>query len=87
MNLYEKIILKTDKKKFAFLFNIRSLLLGRSSRLTWDKSCFFVLDKKIPSFKYKIRHQRQCNMAYQYGIIERAKSLANCYFLNQIHLK
>ena len=45
---------------------------------------FVVRDKKISSFKSKIRHQRQCNIAYEFGVRKRALSLADSYFLNEV---
>jgi FkbM family methyltransferase len=59
-------------------------MISSPSRLLWDGDAFVVTDKEINGFKYKIRHQRQCNMAYEFGVKKRAQGLADCYFLNQI---
>lgn len=85
--IYNRIIVKTDKKVFAFLFNIKAMLMSSPSKILWDGSNFVVSDKEHSDFSYKIRHQKQCNMAYEYGIDRRAESLANCYFLREIDFK
>ena len=82
--LYRTFLLKLDKRAFATFFNLKSFLISSSSRLYWDGKVFVVRDNGIRGFKYKIRHQRQCNMAYEYGVKKRAESLADCYFLNEI---
>jgi FkbM family methyltransferase len=82
--VYKKLLLKTDKRTFAFLFNLKSVLLNSPSRLSWQGENFLVTDSGLPEFQYKIRHQRQCNMAYEFGIKKRAANLADCYFLNKI---
>ena len=82
--LYRPFFLRLDKRKFAIFFNLKSLLILSPSRLYWNDDAFVVTDKDISGFKYKICHQRQCNMAYENGVKKRAQSLANCYFLNQI---
>ena len=85
--LYQKILLKTDKSLFAFLFNFKSFLSGSGARLQWKGKTFVVTDKSLPQFSYIIRHQRQCNMAYENGIVARADSLAECYFLKRMGFK
>ena len=82
--LYRGFLLRLDKRTFTVFFNLKSFLISSPSRLFWDGESFVVTDKDISGFKYKIRHQRQCNMAYEYGVKKRAESLADCYFLNQI---
>ncbi|MBL78463.1 MAG: hypothetical protein CMH70_00125 [Nitrosomonadaceae bacterium] len=83
-SLYRVVLLKTDKRIFALLFNLKSLLIRSDARLSWNGTEFVVTDKSFPSFSYLIRHQRQCNMAYEFGVIPRAVTLADCYFLRQI---
>ena len=83
-NGYRRILLRTDKSIFTFLFNLKSLLIGSSARLSWSGESFVVTDKQLPDFKYKVRHQQQCNYAYEFGVIKRAEKLANFYFLNEI---
>lgn len=85
--IYRNLLLRLDKRAFATFFNLKSFLMSSSSRLYWDGEVFVVRDNEIRGFKYKIRHQRQCNMAYEYGIKKRAQSLADCYFLNEIEFK
>ena len=82
--LYTRIMLLADKKTFAYLFNLKSVVLKSPSRLSWNKDHFVVKDKNIAGFKYIIRHQKQCNMAYCKGVVKRAQALADCYFLEQI---
>ena len=82
--LYRLFLLRLDKRTFAIFFNLKSFLISSPSRLFWNGDAFVVTDKDINGFKYKIRHQRQCNMAYEFGVKKRAQSLAECYFLNQI---
>lgn len=53
--IYVFVWLKTDKKLFAVLFNIKSILLGRSARLSWDSSTFLATDNEYPWFSYKVR--------------------------------
>jgi FkbM family methyltransferase len=84
LSLYITFLLRIDKRAFSFFFNFKSLLLFSPARLSWDGNNFVVRDNEISGFKYKIRHQRQCNMAYEYGVKKRAQSLADCYFLNEI---
>jgi len=82
--LYRIFLLRLDKRTFTLFFNLKSFLISSPSRLFWSENAFVVTDKDINGFKYKIRHQRQCNMAYEFGVKKRAQSLAECYFLNQI---
>ena len=86
-NIYRYILLRLDGRAFAALFNIKSILISSPCRLSWDGNFFIVIDKTVDSFKYKIRHQRQCNMAYEHGVKKRAHSLAECYFLTQINFQ
>lgn len=84
VELYRAALLGTDRTLFAMLFNLKSMLLRQSTRVYWDGKTFVVTDKSIPSVQYKIRHQRQCNLAYEYGFKERSDSLGKVYFLSQI---
>jgi FkbM family methyltransferase len=84
LTLYRGFLLCLDKRAFATFYNLKSLLIFSPSRLTWDGKVFVVTDREVSNFKYTIRHQRQCNMAYEYGVKKRAKGLADCYFLNEI---
>jgi len=84
-NFYRWIIIKTDKKLFATLFNIKSILIKSSARLSWDKESFIVTDNEFPSFKHRIRHQIQCNDAYEFGIKRRLDNLSASYFLDKIN--
>jgi len=82
--LYKNFLLRFDKQAFTFFFNLKSFLIFSPSRLFWNGTAFVVTDKEIAGFNYQIRHQRQCNMAYEHGVRKRAQSLADCYFLNEI---
>lgn len=82
--LYRNFLTRLDKKTFAIFFNLKSFFFSSPARLSWDGESFVVVDREIPGFRYKIRHQRQCNMAYKFGVTHRATSLAECYFLNEI---
>lgn len=82
--LCRTFLLRFDKQAFATFFNLKSLLIFSSSRVNWNGTVFVVTDSEIRNFKYTIRHQRQCNTAYEYGVKKRAESLADCYFLNEI---
>jgi len=84
LDLYKELIIKFDKQYFAILFNFKSLILQSPSRILWNGSSFIVKDKELPTFSYKIRHQRQCNMAYEFGIKKRVNNLEYEYFLDQI---
>ena len=84
---YQKILFKTDKSLFAFLFNFKSFLIGSGTRLQWKGKTFVVTDKSLPQFSYLIRHQRRCNEAYGNGIVARVDSLAECYFLKRMGFK
>ena len=85
--IYRYFMLKTDKKKFAFLFNFKSILIGSDARLSYDGTSFVINDKSFKWFSYKIRHQRQCDMAYQNGLLKRVDNLAEVYFLKKIDFK
>lgn len=82
--LYRRLLLKTDKKIFAAIFNLKSWLFRNSVRLSWDGTHFNVTDKGYSWFSYKIRHRKQCNMAYEGGLLRRAENLAKSYFLTEI---
>lgn len=82
-----KFLLKTDKNVFATMFNIKSVLYGKGARLMWNGGVFVVTDEAYDWFRYKIRHQQQCNMAYKGGVLARAESLADVYFLKKIDFK
>jgi FkbM family methyltransferase len=86
-NIYIKILLKTDKNIFCTLFNIKAFVSRSSARISWNKDNFVISDTKIPHLKFKFRHQRQGNMAYEFGIHKRAESLADDYFLRKIDFK
>jgi len=86
-DLYSEVLLRSDKRLFALLFNLRSFLTSTSTRIRWKEEAFLICDNEISGFQYKIRHQRQCNMAYQRGVRQRADLLAHQYFLNQINFK
>ncbi len=81
------ILLKTDKKIFSFLFNLRSVLIRSRARLKWQDDTFVVTDKLLPQFRHLVRHRHRCDMCYRYGIVARADSLAESYFLKQINFK
>lgn len=85
--MYRRALLRLDGNSFAFFFNLRAVITSSPSRLSWDGERFIVSDKNLPGFSKRIRHQRQCNMAYEFGIEHRAESLATCYFLDQIDFK
>lgn len=85
--IYRSLLLKLDKKLFTLGFNIKSVLVSSPARLSWDANNFIVMDKSIKGFSYKIHHQRQCNMAYEFGVRERAERLADAYFLNKVDFK
>lgn len=86
-DFYRWIILKTDKKLFAWLFNIKSILIRSNARLKWKKKYFILTDKSFPSFSHTIRHQVQCNDAYEFGIQRRIDNLAQSYFLKEIDFR
>ena len=87
LKFYNLFLLRTDKKTFAFLFNIRNFIGNKSSRVRWLGDFFEVTDNRLPNFKYIIRHQTQCNEAYTAGIIERATNLSKVFFLDRIDFK
>jgi hypothetical protein len=41
----------------------------------------------MPGIEYRFRHQRQGNMAFEHGFVERARNLGESYLLNQIDFK
>ena len=84
-NVYRWIIIRTDKKLFVLLFNLKSMLIRSSARLSWDKESFIFTDNLFPSFKHRIRHQIQCNDAYEFGIKRRLNNLGESYFLEKIN--
>jgi FkbM family methyltransferase len=84
-NFYRWIIIRTDKKLFATLFNMKSILINSSARLSWDKESFIFTDNEFPSFNHRIRHQIQCNDTYEFGIKRRLDNLNTSYFLDKIN--
>ncbi len=86
-DVYWQLLLKLDGKPFTLFFNLNSILISSSTRLSWDGEKFIVTDKYINGFAYKIRHQRQCLYAYKFGVRRRADTLAEDYFLNKIEFK
>lgn len=86
-NFYRWIIIRTDKKLFAILFNVKSFLMRSNARLSWDKESFILTDSKYPLLKHRIRHQIQCNDAYEFGIKRRLDNLGQSYFLDKIDFK
>lgn len=76
---------KTDKHLFAFLFNLKSVLLFSPVRLCWNGATFTVTDRQYDGKKYQIRHQAQCILAYQFGFSARAENLSKSYFLDRIN--
>ena len=85
MDIYQNVLLRTDKRVFAVLFNLKSILYGSSSRLSWSGSSFSISDNTIPNFSFKFKHRRQGNMAYERGVSQRAENLADDYFLRKIN--
>ena len=61
------------------------MLIRSSARLSWDKESFIFTDNIFPSFKHRIRHQIQCNDAYEFGIKRRLDNLGESYFLDKIN--
>lgn len=84
-NFYRWIIIRTDKKLFVTLFNMKSTLIKSSARLSWDKESFIFTDNTFPSLKHRIRHQTVCNDAYEFGIKRRLDNLSESYFLDKIN--
>lgn len=86
-NIYRKIILKSDRKIFQYLFNIKSIILKSPARLKWENNIFIFRDINFPNLRHKIRAQRQCNDAYEFGLINRLNKLESAYFLNEINFQ
>ena len=63
------------------------MLIRSSARLSWDKESFIFTDNIFPSFKHRIRHQIQCNDAYEFGVKRRLDNLGESYFLDKINFK
>lgn len=85
--IHRELLLKFDKTIFQHLFNLRSIICFQPSRLKWNGTFFEVSDQNLKNIKYVIRHQRQCNMAYEHGLEARAKSLSAAYFLHRVPLR
>ena len=86
-NFYRWIIIRTDKRLFATLFNIKSMLIRSSARLSWNKEYFIFTDNAFPSFKHQARHQVQVNDTFEFGIKRRLDNLSACYFLDKMNFK
>lgn len=86
-SFYCKLLVKTDKNVFSILFNLKSLIYRSKLYVKWDGDNFIAYDHNFPKITYKFRHQRQGNMAYEYGFKKRANDLANDYFLKRIDFK
>jgi FkbM family methyltransferase len=87
LSMYNFFLVSLDKRMFTVFFNIKALFLFSPARLSWDGENFIVRDKEIDNFKHKIRHQRQCNSAFQFGVNKRVQNLVDCYFLNEIEFR
>ena len=83
---YKWLLLRLDKRGFAFFFNLRSLLRSSSTRLSWLESEFVVRDKELAGFNYRVQHKERCEL-YQHGVVKRAELLADQYFLDEIGFK
>ena len=78
--LYRKALLKTDKKVFAAIVNLKSWLFRNTVRLSWDGSYFNVTDEPYPWFSYKIQHRKQCNMSMRVAYFGEQKISRNPIF-------
>ena len=84
--LYRDAFAFTDKRAFAKLFNLKSLLIGGTARLSWRDGMFFASDSKMPGVRIRFRHVG-LGLMYQFGIARRARSLGEDYFLNMIDFR
>ena len=85
--IYRFLILKTDKKLFCFLFNLRSLLVQSPSRISWKGDIFEITDKEYPDYRYLGRHQIAINLFFEWGFQKSSKSIGEAYFLDKINFK
>lgn len=82
--LYRRLLLKASGERYANLFNRRAKFRKQAFRVNWTGDTYVIEDPELPLVRQHFRHERQGNMAYEYGLVQRANLLGNAYRLDQI---
>ena len=88
-NLYDYFMLKTDKRLFVYIMNLKLFIRRLDCRFYYDRVsnkyiCHYGMYKKEKIYFY---HRTQGNMAYKNGILARSISIGNAYHLPLINFK
>ena len=81
---YTNLMFKSDKRIFCLFYNIKSVLIGSPSRLSWSNGLFKVEDRLNPSITYYSILPYPTNLFFELGFRNTAKTFADTYFLNEI---
>ena len=84
--IYEKFNLRTKGNLFCILFNLKSLITKRKTKLTFDKKSlkYIASNEKYRRYFYA---KRQNFYAYEKGIDRRAEKIGSDYLLDYIEFK
>lgn len=85
--LYRRLLLKASGDRYATLFNRRSKFRKQTFRVDWNGEAYVVQDPEMPVVRQHFRHEKQGNMAYEYGLVRRAELLGQAYRLDQIKFR
>jgi FkbM family methyltransferase len=86
---YDYFMLKTDKKLFCHIMNIKFIIRRLDCRFDYDRVlnkyiCLYGMDKKERIYFY---HRTQGNASYKNGVLTRSASIGNAYHLSLISFK
>lgn len=82
-----KAVLRAKGQAYADAFNRKVALTNVPVKFAWNGEAYLVNDGTMPSCTYEFRHERQGHMAYADGMSQRARTIGDAYFLNQIDFK
>ena len=80
---FARLITAASEGTYARLFNLRSMLLGRSVRIRWDGEHYVAQDES-PVREWRFPSEAQGDLAYRRGLSHRATTLGEQYFLDDI---
>ena len=86
---YDYFMLKTDKKLFCHIMNIKLIMRRLDCRFDYDRMSnkYICLYGKYKKEKIYFYHRTQGNMAYKNGVLTRSTSIGNAYHLPLINFK
>lgn len=82
--MHRRALLKAQGDQYAKIFNLRTSVLGGQHKINWSGQHYVIEDPDLASVRQNFRHERQGNMAYEYGLAARAAQLGSAYRLEQI---